>query len=72
MENAGTSGGGESGGGGMACSSGGGVLSFEERSETARRPAERLLREVAPTARAITARVAELELRLDPGERWMR
>lgn len=74
MGYAGTSAGGESGGGGMACSSGGGVVrpSCEERSDMVRSPVERLPLGAAPTARAIAARVAELELLLDPGDKWIR
>lgn len=74
MGYAGTSAGGESGGGGMACSSGGGVVrpSCEERSDMVRSPVERLALGAAPTARAIAARVAELELLLDPGDKWIR
>lgn len=69
-----TRGGGESGGGGIACSSAGGgegVLD-ELRSEEIKDVEVRLFLEPelqVPTARAIAARVAELELRREPGER---
>lgn len=69
--------GGESGGGGnVACSRGGGEDEEEEERRSGVTTAdERLLFDVepfAPTARAIAARVAELELLREPGERWMR
>ena len=71
--NACTKGGGESGAGGMACSSAGGgegVLD-ELRSEIIDVEVRLFLEPelVVPTARAIAARVAELELRREPGER---
>lgn len=72
--NACTKGGGESGAGGMACSSAGGGegVSDEWRSEEINEDAVRLIfvpEPLVPTARAIAARVAELELRREPGER---
>lgn len=75
-ENAGTRGGGESGGGGIACSRAGGGEggSLEVRSGVMIAE-ERLFFEadpLVPTARAIAARVAELELLLEPGERCIR
>lgn len=69
-----TKGGGESGAGGIACSSAGGgeEVSDELRSEEINDGAVRLFfvpEPLVPTARAIAARVAELELRREPGER---
>lgn len=73
-EKACTKGGGESGAGGIACSRAGGGegVSDELRSEEIIEDEVRLFFEpepLMPTARAIAARVAELELRREPGER---
>lgn len=74
--NACTRAGGESGAGGrVACARGGGGEGgvLDRRSGvTIAEDARLFFAPLAPTARAIAARVAELELLREPGERWMR
>jgi hypothetical protein len=71
--NACSKGGGESGAGGIACSSAGGGEGVPDELRSDIKDVEvRLFLEPelqVPTARAIAARVAELELRREPGER---
>ena len=71
-----TRGGGESGGGSiMACSKAGGGEggSLDRRSGVTIAEEDRpFFAPLAPTARAIAAPVAELELLREPGDKWVR